>query len=167
MSQSGYQECELVSNRAAVLLSGGSAADRKAWAEEAASAFATFGPLVEVVAAPGLEPALALARGVVFVPDLLALGEEAQVQLLRCLMSPEDRPKLVLGLPVSVPDALARGLLRPDVSYRLSTGRVDLSAPGVKDVIRARREKAAAHKQGRARPGGSAHKGEARRTGRR
>jgi hypothetical protein len=139
----GYQEAELVSNRAAVLLFGGTEADRRAWAEEAARAFAGEGPLCEVSQAAALPAALAHLKGVVFVPDLLALGNEAQFQILQCLLHREERPKLVLGLGCALSEALARGQLRDDLSYRLSAGRLDLSVAGLRDAIRARRQQAA------------------------
>ena len=45
MAAQGYPEAALVSNRASLLLYGGSEADRRAWAEEAASNFEHEGPL--------------------------------------------------------------------------------------------------------------------------
>ena len=36
----------------------------------------------------------------------------------------------------SLDEAAARGLLRDDLSYRLTSGRLDLSAAGLKDAIR-------------------------------
>ncbi|MHB8877768.1 MAG: Fis family transcriptional regulator [Myxococcaceae bacterium] len=144
MSLNGYQEADLVANRASVIIFGGTEADRRAWAEEAAVAFSSEGPLREVAALAGLPAALARGGGVVFVPNLVALGNEGQSLILQCLLHHEERPKLVLGLPASLVDAMARGLLRDDLSYRLTSGRLDLTAPGLREAIRARRQKAAA-----------------------
>ena len=144
MAVNGYQEAELVVNRAAVLLFGGSESDRRAWAEEAALGFEADGPLVEVGQVAALTAALGRPGGVVFVPDLVALGEEAQGHILQCLLHREERPKLVLGLPGPLTEVAARGLLRDDLAYRLAPGRLDLSTEGLKEAIRARRQKAAA-----------------------
>lgn len=137
----GYSEAELVVNRSSLLLFGGSQADRKAWAVEAHQAFAAEGPLVEVTAPEHLGQALALPRGVVFLPDVPALGPEAQAQIIRCLQQQEERPKLVLGMqrrPVEVRDA---GALRDDLLYRLQNAQVDLGVEDVQQKIRARRQK--------------------------
>jgi len=139
----GYSEADLVSNRSSLFLFGGSPADRKAWALEAHQGFAAEGPLVEVSAPGQLAPALAMPRGVVFVPDAAALGLEAQGQIVRCLQQQEERPKLVLGMqrrPVELRDA---GHLRDDLLYRLQNAQVDLGVEDVQQKIRARRQKRA------------------------
>lgn len=144
MTPRGYREEELVSNRASLLLAGGSEDERRAWAEEARAHFAHEGPLVEVRQPAELAAALRAPRGVVFVPDALKLGLDAQAQLMRCLQQQEERPKLVIGLPGTVDVALARGTLRDDLHYRLHQAQVDLATEGLREVLRRRREKAAA-----------------------
>lgn len=136
-----YSESELISNRSAVLLFGGTAAERRAWAEEAARHFDTEGELVWVQAAAELLGALARRDGVVAVEDVSSLDHATQGQILHCLMRQEERPKLVLGLKVAADTALANGILRDDLHYRLSVARVDLSAEEVKASMRARTAK--------------------------
>ena len=138
-----YAENELISNRSAVLLAGGTEQDRLAWAEEAARQFEAEGPLRVVAGEADLTAALAQPRGVVFIPNVLSLSREAQGLLVRCLREREERPKLVIGLFGSTEDARAKGNLREDLHYTLQTGFLDLSAPGVRDAIKQRREKAA------------------------
>lgn len=140
-SYRGYSEPDLVTNRSSLLLCGGSAADRRAWALEAQQSFAGEGELVEVTAPDQLGPALALTRGVVFVPDVVALGLEAQGQVLRCLQQQEERAKLVLGLQRRPADARDAGGLRDDLLYRLQNAQVDLGVEDVQQKIRARRQK--------------------------
>ena len=115
MSARGYREEELVTNRVSLLLSSGTEEERRHWAEEAASHFPNEGPLTEVRSAPDLAVALRRPRGVVFIPDVVKLGLEAQALLLRCLQMQEERPKLVLGLMGSAETALERGSLREDL----------------------------------------------------
>ncbi len=69
---------------------------------------------IEVRQAAELAEALKRPRGVVFVPDVVKLGLEAQSHILRCLLRQEERPKLVLGLTGSAESALERGTLRED-----------------------------------------------------
>ena len=142
MEYRGYSENELVSNRAALLLYGGSENDRRRWALEAAGNFAEEGPLVEVATASELETALEPTTGVILVADGQALGLEGQAQLLRCLKEREERPKLVIAIPSSPEAALVQGTLREDLSYRLQSARVNLDAPGLREAIRTRRERA-------------------------
>lgn len=132
----GYPEAELVENRVPVLLYGGSPSDRQAWAEEAAARLGSTVTLVTT--AEQLAPALTRRDGVVFLADVLTLGDAAQAQLLRCLQQ-EERPKLVLGLPRSADAALAVGELRADVHYRLRRAQVNLDAPGLREIIARRR----------------------------
>jgi hypothetical protein len=137
----GYTEEDLVSNRSALLLYGGDEAERRAWAHEAAGHFASEGPLVEVRTAPELAAVLGHTRGVVFVPDALTLGLEAQLQILRCLQEREERPKIVIGLHSLPDEALQQGLLRDDLSYRLRLARVNLAADGLREALQVRRRK--------------------------
>jgi hypothetical protein len=137
----GYTEEDLVSNRAALLLYGGDDSERRAWAHEAAGHFAAEGPLVEIRSAPELAKALGQSRGVVFIPDALALGLDAQSQILRCLQEREERPKIVIGLPRLPDEALQQGVLRDDLSYRLRLARVNLDAEGLREALVGRRRK--------------------------
>ena len=141
MEYGGYSEEDLVSNRAALLLYGGNEADRRAWAHEAAGHFAGEGPLVEIRSPQELSGSLGKSRGVVFIPDALALGLEAQSQILRCLQEREERPKVVIALPRLPDEALQQGLLRDDLSYRLRLARVNLDAEGLGEVLQERRRK--------------------------
>jgi hypothetical protein len=137
----GYSEEDLVSNRAALLLYGGNEAERRAWAHEAAGHFAGEGPLVEIRSPQELSGPLGRARGVVFISDALALGLEAQSQILRCLQEREERPKIIIALPRLPDEALQQGLLRDDLSYRLRLARVNLDAEGLGEVLQERRRK--------------------------
>lgn len=134
----GYREEELVANRAALLLYGGTEEERRSWALEAAHHFEHEGALLEVRQMAELVEALKRTRGVVFVPDVVKLGLEAQSHILRCLLRQEERPKLVLGLMGSAESALDRGALREDLHYRLHQAQVDLSAPGLRETLKKR-----------------------------
>jgi hypothetical protein len=136
----GYRESELISNRVSVLLYGGLEEERRQWAEEAASFFPEEGPLREVRAAADLTQALATPGGVVYVPDVLKLGWEAQGALVRCLAFQEERPKLVLGVVGQLQSALDKGNLRDDLHYRLHRSLVDLGGEGVREGIARRRK---------------------------
>ncbi len=135
----GYTEAELVTNRSSLLLSGGGEADRRAWAEEAAKHFPGEGDVVELSSPEDLPAALERPRGVLFIPDAAQLPPDAQMRIVHCLRTQEERPKIILGLSSSPAEALANGELRADLHYRLQTARVDLSTPGLRDVLRARR----------------------------
>jgi len=137
----GYSEEDLVSNRAALLLYGGNEAERRAWAHEAAGHFAGEGPLVEIRSPQELSGPLGKSRGVVFISDALALGLEAQSQILRCLQEREELPKIFIALPRLPDEALQQGLLRDDLSYRLRLARVNLDAEGLGEVLQERRRK--------------------------
>jgi len=128
-------------NRAPVLLSGGTAQDRAAWAQEAAEIGGR--PLVTVTRAEQLGSALQVRSAVLFVPDVATLGDPAQQQLVRTLTSIDERPKLVLGLTRSESSARQAGLLREDLHYRVRMGLLNLDAPGLRDAIAARRAEAA------------------------
>ena len=134
----GYSEEELVSNRASLLLYGGTEEERRSWAQEAAYAFEHEGALIEVRQVAELTEALKRPKGVVFVVDVTKLPWEAQGQILRCLQMQEERPKLVLGLMGSAETALERGSLREDLHYRLQQARVDLSVPGLRETLKKR-----------------------------
>src|SRR5687768_123769 len=85
----GYGDRELRSNRSALFLFGGTEAERRSWAEDAAEQFPAEGPLM-VLGSPGELPSLlARTRGVVFVPDVLSLPWRSQGQLLHCLLRQE------------------------------------------------------------------------------
>ena len=128
-------------NGAPVLLSGGAVTDRAAWAQEAAE---TSGrPLVTVTRTEQLGSALAVRSAVLFVPDVLVLGDAGQQLLVRTLTSIDERPKLVLGLGRSDTSARQAGLLRDDLHYRVRMGLLSLEAPGLRDAIAARRAQAA------------------------
>ncbi len=123
-----YSNEQLKKNRAAVLLYGGSEADRRAYAVEAAAAFPGEGPLVEAKDAPAIARALMASRGVVYVPDTTALPFATQREVVRTLKEKEERPKLVLGLPVAPDTAADRGVLLDDLKYWLRKALVDVRA---------------------------------------
>lgn len=144
MMTQGYREEDLVCNRAAVLLIGGNDSERRAWAEEVATHFPAEGSLRVVEEASQLSAALAAGRGVVFVSDVVKLGVEGQAQVLRCLQYQEERPKIVVALGMDATAARSQGKLREDLHYRLHLSIVNLSTPGLRDVMRARRATAEA-----------------------
>lgn len=144
-----YREEELVKNRAAVLLFGGSETDRRAWAEEASAHFESEGGVREVTEPAALLAALSLGRGVVFIPDATALGWEGQAQVLRCLQYQEERPKIVVGLGADPEAARSQGTLREDLHYRLHQALVNLATPGLKDEQKARRRQLEAERKAR------------------
>lgn len=128
-------------NRAPVLLSGGAAPDRAGWAQEAAEVGGR--PLVTVTRPEQLGPALMVRSAVLFVPDLMAIGDAGQQMLVRTLTSLDERPKLVLGLGRSETSVRQAGLLREDLHYRLRMGLLNLDVPGMREAIAARRAEAA------------------------
>jgi hypothetical protein len=134
----GYREEELVSNRASLLLYGGTEEERRSWAQEAAHHFEHEGALIEVRQLSELVEALKRPKGVVFVSDVAKLGLEAQAHIVRCLQMQEERPKLVLGITGSAEAALERGTLRDDLHYKLNHAQVDLGAPGLREVLKKR-----------------------------
>jgi hypothetical protein len=136
-----YSESELIMNRAPVLLSGGAAPDRAGWAQEAAEVGGR--PLVTVTRPEQLGPALMVRSAVLFVPDLMAIGDAGQQMLVRTLTSLDERPKLVLGLGRSETSVRQAGLLREDLHYRLRMGLLNLDVPGMREAIAARRAEAA------------------------
>ena len=134
----GYREEELVSNRASLLLYGGTEEERRSWAQEAAHYFEHEGALIEVRQLSELVEALKRNKGVVFVSDVAKLGLEAQAHIVRCLQMQEERPKLVLGMTGSAEAALERGTLRDDLHYKLHHAQVDLGAPGLREALKKR-----------------------------
>ncbi len=137
MERAKYAEAELVENRVAVLLFGGTAAERQAWAEETAERLGRSPTIVTM--AGSLGAALAQKDGVVYVEDALALGEVAQQQLVTCLQTQEERPKLVVGVQQGAQSGFGGGALRPDLHYRLRLAQVNLDAPGLRETIAKRR----------------------------
>jgi hypothetical protein len=133
---SGYREEELVCNRASLIIHGGTEEERRSWAQEAARSFDV--ELVEVRQAADLANALRQRNGVVFIPDAVKLGREAQGLILRCLQMQEERPKVVVGVSGAADAALARGTLREDLHYRLHQAQVDLQKEGLRDLLRRR-----------------------------
>ncbi|MBJ6760855.1 Fis family transcriptional regulator [Myxococcaceae bacterium JPH2] len=136
MTLRGYREEELVSNRASLLIHGGTEDERRAWAEEAARSFDV--PLVEVRQQGDLAGALRHPNGVVFIPDIVKLGLDAQQMLLHCLRTQEERPKVVVGLSGGADLALSRGTVREDLHYRLHKAQVDLQTEGLRETLKRR-----------------------------
>jgi hypothetical protein len=120
-----YPADELKRNRAAVLLSQGSEAERRTFALEAARALSPE-PFIEAKDAGTFGRSLAHARGVLFTPDVTRLPNELQREVVRTLREREERPKLIFGLPGTVEAALEKGLLRDDLAWWLTTGTVTL-----------------------------------------
>jgi hypothetical protein len=134
MGSSVYREEDLVSNRASVMLYGGTESERALWAEEAAFNLGTVlrtddGDLVAATANP---------QGVLFIAQTDALTLERQGLLVAALKR-EERPKLVLGFSVPALRACEEGHLRDDLYFLLRAAQVNLELPGMKGVISARR----------------------------
>ncbi|RKH01755.1 Fis family transcriptional regulator [Corallococcus praedator] len=136
MALRGYREEDLVSNRASLLIHGGTEDERRAWAEEAALHFGV--PLTEVRQAAELAGALRQPNGVLFIADVAKLPLDAQGLILRCLQMQEERPKVVVGVSGTASAALGRGTLREDLHYRLHQAQVDLQTDGLRDVLKRR-----------------------------
>lgn len=149
MTPRGYREEELVTNRASVLLSGGTEDERRTWAAAAARSFSQEGPLVEVRQTEQVGEALKKTRGVVFIPDVARISFIAQGLIVRCLQTQEERPKIVVGLSGAVEHARSRGTLREDLLYRLHLAQVDLTVDGMREVIAQRRAQLAAEEVAR------------------
>jgi hypothetical protein len=141
LDRAKYAEAELLDNRAAVLLFGGTAAERQAWAEETAQRLGS--PVTLVTAAASLPAALAQKDGVVYVADAVALGDVAQQKLVHCLLLQEERPKLVVGVQHGLESHLGGGGLRPDLHYRLRLSQLSLDEPGLREAIAKRRARRA------------------------
>jgi hypothetical protein len=153
LERATYAEAELVENRVPVLLFGGTAAERQAWAEETAARHGCALTLVTV--AEALAAALAQKDGVVYVADALSLGDGGQHQLVVCLQTQEERPKLVVAVARGGDAGLAAGGLRPDLHYRLRLSQVNLDAPGLRESIAKRRARRPASPSSASRPGAS------------
>jgi hypothetical protein len=138
----GYSEQALVTNRSSLFLFGGSEAERRAWAEEAATNFAHEGPLSIASTAAELTLALRRTRGVVYVPDVTALRDEAQSLAVHVLREREERPKIIFGAPADPAPLVEHGRLRDDLHYSLAMAQVNLEEPGVREAIRTRRARA-------------------------
>lgn len=137
----GYKESQLINNRASVLLYGATEAERLAWAQEAAQAFAEEGALFEARDEKTWPQLLNRTKGVAFVPDVTKLEPSLQRQLAWMLNQKEERAKLVLGLSLSPETAANKGLLREDLAYRLSKAQVNLGDSEVKAEVKKRRAK--------------------------
>ena len=117
---------DLKSNRVSTLLSGGSEADRRAFAQAASQALgASF---IEAKDAPTLERSMKNARAVLYVPDVTVIPPATQRAVVRTLRELEERPKFVLGLPLSVDTASERGTLTEDLRFWLSASTVDVKS---------------------------------------
>ena len=123
-----YSAEQLKKNRAAVMVFGGSEADRRAFATQAALAFPEEGPLIEARDEATLKRAIGVGRGVVYVPDATQLTDGLQREVVRSLREKEERPKLVFGLPLAPDAAREKGLIRDDLHYWLRRGQVDVKA---------------------------------------
>lgn len=139
----GYSERELISNRSSLLLYGANEAERRAWAEEAASNFAAEGPLRVVQTDDAFVAATAVGRGVVYVPNMTALRPETQRNLVVLLHGHGDRPKVLVGLSRHPDVERDSGALRSELHYALQVAHVNLDEPGLKEAIAARRARAA------------------------
>jgi hypothetical protein len=137
----GYAEAQLITNRVSVLLCGGTEADRKLWAQEAADAFSDEGALYEAAEPGKLSQSFSLRGGVVYVPDASQLSWAAQRELTRLLREREERPKFVFGINATPAAVAQRGLIREDLLFALSKSTVDLASPLVKESISSRRKK--------------------------
>lgn len=138
----GYPERDLVSNRSSLLLYGSTEAERRAWAEEAAACFEAEGPLHTVTSDDELRARLPSPNGVLFVPDVSALSDTAQGEIVLALRQRDERPKLIIGVIGSPDTAREHGRLRADLQYALQMAQVNLDQPDLKDAIRARRARA-------------------------
>ena len=134
-----FEESALVSNRVSVLLYGGLEDDRRRWAAEVASHFPDDGPLLEVKTLEELRAAFEQTLSIVYLPDVLKLGDEAQHELALNLFTREERPKWIVGLVGAPEAARTRGALSEELHYRLRRSNVDLSNPALKEAIEARR----------------------------
>lgn len=120
-----YTAEQLKKNRASLLMVGGVEADRRAFALAAAQALPGE-PFIEVREAAQVERALRSHRGTVYVPDVTAVPAATQRELVRVLREQEERPRFVLGLPVSIEAAAEKGGLTDDLRYWLRSATVDV-----------------------------------------
>lgn len=138
--RAGYSEEQLVGNRVATLVFGGAEAERRAWAEEAAS-LGTEATLLEARDEAALRAALERSGGVVYVPEADKVPPALQREVVRVLKTKEERPKFVFGLGLNPDTALNRGLLREDLHFAVSRSVVDLGAAATKAAVKKRRAK--------------------------
>lgn len=139
----GYPERDLVVNRSSLILHGSTEAERRAWADEAAANFAGEGVLLRVATnAADLKTALGVPRGVVYVPDVSAIDDLAQGEVVRLLREREERPKIIIGVTGDPARARDTGKLRSDLQYALQMAVVNLDEPGLKEAIAKRRARA-------------------------
>jgi hypothetical protein len=115
----------LKKNRVSTLVYGGAEADRRAVALTAAQELAGAG-LIEAKDPASVERALGSVRSVVYVPDVTSLPGATQRLLVRVMREREERPKLVLGLPVSPETAAEKGGLTEDLRYWLQGSTVEV-----------------------------------------
>ncbi|MBX7102320.1 MAG: Fis family transcriptional regulator [Myxococcaceae bacterium] len=134
MTTPAFAPAQLLTNRAAVLLHGGSESDRRHFADGAAQAWELT---LQDASDPAALPAATTApHAVVYVADVTRLSPDAQRELARVLHQQEERPKLLLGVPKSVDGALAQGTLRDDLWFALRRAVVDAGSPEAKDAVR-------------------------------
>ncbi|MCA3014727.1 MAG: hypothetical protein INH41_20280 [Myxococcaceae bacterium] len=120
-----YSAEQLKKNRASMLLTGGGEAERRAFAVAAAEALPGE-PFVEVKDPAQVARALKATRGTVYVPDVTALPEALQRELVRVLREQEERPRFALGVPTSVEAAVGQGGLLDGLGYWLRAAVVDV-----------------------------------------
>jgi hypothetical protein len=120
-----YAAEQLKKNRASMLLTGGTEADRRAFAIAAAQALPGE-PFVEVTEPAQVARALKGDRGTIYVPDVTAVPAPVQRELVRVLREQEERPKFALGLPGSVQTAVDKGALTDDLRFWLRAATIDV-----------------------------------------
>lgn len=125
----GYTAEQLKKNRASMLMTGGTEADRRAFAVAAAQAL-PHEPFLEVREPAQVSRALKAHRGTVYIPDVTTLAAATQRELVRVLREHEERPRFALGLPGSVDAASDKGVLTDDLRYWLRTATVDIKKKG-------------------------------------
>ena len=121
-----YSLDALKKNRVSTLVYGGAEADRRGVAVTASQELPGAGVLVEAKDAAAVERALSNPRSVVYVPDVTALPATTQRFLVRVMREREERPKLVLGLPISPDTATEKGGLTEDLRFWLARSTVEV-----------------------------------------
>jgi hypothetical protein len=127
-----YSLDALKKNRVSTLVYGGAEADRRGVAITASQELPGAGVLVEAKDASSLERALSNPRSVVYVPDVTALPPTTQRLLVRVMREREERPKLVLGLPISPDTATEKGGLTEDLKFWLARSTVEVKGRGAR-----------------------------------
>lgn len=120
-----YAAEQLKKNRASMLLTGGTEADRRAFAIAAAQGLPGE-PFVEVTEPAQVARALKGGRGTIYVPDVTAVPAPVQRELVRVLREQEERPKFALGLPGAVQTAVDKGALTDDLRFWLRAATIDV-----------------------------------------